>query len=130
MTPGWGAVLEALDAAADEVGEQRLRAAGHRLEHVEMADQSAIDRLAKYSVSVSVQPGFDAAWGQPGGLYEQRLGGRSQTMNPFASFYASGVPIAFGSDSLSPPLSARGRAYEPAWSTATRSKGSRLVPHS
>ena len=101
---GLGAVLEALDAAADEVGEQRLRAAGHRLEHVEMADQSAIDRLAKYSVSVSVQPGFDAAWGQPGGLYEQRLGGRSQTMNPFASFYASGVPIAFGSDSPVTPL--------------------------
>ncbi|WP_420178131.1 amidohydrolase [Paenarthrobacter sp. TA1.8] len=101
---GLGAVLEALDAAADEVGEQRLRSAGHRLEHVEMADQSAIDRLAKYSVSVSVQPGFDAAWGHPGGLYEQRLGGRSQTMNPFASFYASGVPIAFGSDSPVTPL--------------------------
>jgi len=96
---GLAAVLDALDAAAAEVGEQRIRAAGHRLEHVELADQSAIDRLAKYSVTVSVQPGFDAAWGAAGGLYEQRLGSRSAGMNPFASFYSSGVPIAFGSDS-------------------------------
>ncbi|MDI2033955.1 amidohydrolase [Paenarthrobacter nitroguajacolicus] len=101
---GLAAVLDALDAAAAEVGEQRIRAAGHRLEHVEMADQSAIDRLAKYSVTVSVQPGFDAAWGAPGELYEQRLGTRSRTMNPFASFYSSGVPIAFGSDSPVTPL--------------------------
>jgi len=101
---GLGAVLDAFDAAAAEVGEQRIRAAGHRLEHVEMAVQSAIDRLAKYSVSVSVQPVFDALWGAAGGLYEQRLGARSQKMNPFASFYASGVPIAFGSDSPVTPL--------------------------
>lgn len=102
---GLGAALDALDAAATEVGEQRIRAAGHRFEHVEMADQSAIEKLAKYSVTVSVQPGFDAAWGGPGGLYEQRLGDRSQDMNPFASFYANGVPIAFGSDSPVTPLS-------------------------
>ncbi|MDR6987240.1 putative amidohydrolase YtcJ [Paenarthrobacter nitroguajacolicus] len=101
---GLAAVLDALDAAAADVGEQRIRAAGHRLEHVELADQSAIDRLAKYSITVSVQPGFDAAWGTPGGLYERRLGGRSNAMNPFASFYASGVPIAFGSDSPVTPL--------------------------
>ncbi|MFE4195059.1 amidohydrolase [Paenarthrobacter sp. NPDC056912] len=101
---GLGAVLDALDAAAAEVGEQRVRAAGHRLEHVEMADQSAIDRLAKYSVTVSVQPGFDASWGGPGRLYEQRLGDRSHAMNPLAAFYASGVPIAFGSDSPVTPL--------------------------
>jgi predicted amidohydrolase YtcJ len=101
---GLAAVLEALDVAAGEVGEQKIRAAGHRLEHVELADQAAIDKLAKYSVTVSVQPGFDAAWGAPNGLYEQRLGVRTKAMNPFASFYASGVPIAFGSDSPVTPL--------------------------
>lgn len=101
---GLASVLEAFDAAAAEVGEQRIRAAGHRLEHVEMADQSAIDRLARFSVTVSVQPGFDAEWGAAGGLYEQRLGTRSKTMNPFASFYSSGVPIAFGSDTPVTPL--------------------------
>lgn len=101
---GLDAALEALDLAAAEVGEQRLRAAGHRFEHVEMADAAAIARLAKYSVTVSVQPAFDAAWGGPGRLYGQRLGSRSENMNPFASFYSAGVPICFGSDSPVTPL--------------------------
>jgi hypothetical protein len=101
---GLDAALEALEAAAGDVGEQRVRAAGHRFEHVEMADADAIARLAKYSVTVSVQPVFDAAWGSQGGLYEQRLGSRSRGMNPFASFYSAGVPICFGSDTPVTPL--------------------------
>lgn len=101
---GLDAALDALDLAAAEVGEQRVRAAGHRFEHVEMADAGAIARLAKYSVTVSVQPGFDAAWGGAGRLYEERLGHRERSMNPFASFYAAGVPICFGSDSPVTPL--------------------------
>lgn len=101
---GLDAALDALDLAAAEVGEQRIRAAGHRFEHVEMADADAIARLAKYSVTVSVQPGFDSAWGGPGRLYEERLGHRGRSMNPFASFYAAGVPICFGSDSPVTPL--------------------------
>jgi predicted amidohydrolase YtcJ len=101
---GLDAALDALDLAAAEVGEQRIRAAGHRFEHVEMADADAIARLAKYSVTVSVQPGFDSAWGGPGRLYEERLGRRERSMNPFASFYAAGVPICFGSDSPVTPM--------------------------
>lgn len=101
---GLDAALEALDLAAADVGEQRVRAAGHRFEHVEMADAEAIARLARYSVTVSVQPAFDAAWGGPGRLYDQRLGSRSENMNPFASFYSAGVPICFGSDSPVTPL--------------------------
>ncbi|MDQ0075743.1 amidohydrolase [Arthrobacter oryzae] len=102
---GLDAALDALDLAAAEVGEQRVRAAGHRFEHVELADADAIGRLAKYSVTVSVQPGFDAAWGGPGRLYQERLGHRERAMNAFASFYAAGVPICFGSDSPVTPLS-------------------------
>lgn len=101
---GLDAALDALEQAAAEVGEQRIRAAGHRFEHVEMADAEAIARLAKYAVTVSVQPAFDAAWGGPGKLYEQRLGARSQHMNPFGSFYSAGVPVCFGSDSPVTPL--------------------------
>ncbi|MDD1477566.1 amidohydrolase [Arthrobacter sp. H16F315] len=96
---GLDAALEALDLAAADVGEQRVRAASHRLEHVELADADSIRRLAAYSVTVSVQPGFDASWGGGDGLYQQRLGSRRDGMNPFASFYAAGVPICFGSDS-------------------------------
>ncbi|MET3950200.1 amidohydrolase family protein [Arthrobacter sp. UYEF36] len=101
---GLDAALDALDQAAADVGEQKVRAAGHRLEHVELADADAIRRLANYSVTVSAQPGFDAAWGAADGLYQQRLGSRRGGMNPFASFYAAGVPICFGSDSPVTPL--------------------------
>ena len=101
---GLDAALDALDQAAAEVGEQKVRAAGHRLEHVELADAESIRRLANYSVTVSAQPGFDAAWGAADGLYQQRLGSRRGGMNPFASFYAAGVPICFGSDSPVTPL--------------------------
>jgi predicted amidohydrolase YtcJ len=101
---GLDAVLEAFDQAAAEVGDQRIRAAGHRLEHVEMADASAIERLARHSVTVSAQPAFDAAWGAEGRLYEERLGSRRRAMNPFASLYAAGVPVCFGSDSPVTPL--------------------------
>lgn len=101
---GLDAALDALDQAAAEVGEQKVRAAGHRLEHVELADAESIRRLAAYSVTVSAQPGFDAAWGGEDGLYQQRLGSRRVGMNPFASFYAAGVPISFGSDSPVTPL--------------------------
>ena len=101
---GLDAALEALDLAAKDVGEQRVRAAGHRFEHVEMADAAAVARLAHYSVTVSAQPAFDAAWGAPGGLYERRVGERSRSMNPFAAFYSAGVPVCFGSDSPVTPL--------------------------
>ncbi|BAS09011.1 putative amidohydrolase YtcJ [Arthrobacter sp. Hiyo4] len=101
---GLDAALEALELAAAEVGEQRVRAAGHRFEHVEVADPKSVQQLARYSVTVSAQPRFDADWGKEGGMYEQRLGSRSRSMNPFASFYAAGVPICFGSDSPVTPL--------------------------
>jgi len=101
---GLDAALDALDQAAAEVGEQRVRAAGHRFEHVEIADPDAISRLAKYSVTVSAQPAFDASWGGEGSLYQRRLGGRHRGMNPFASFHAAGVPVCFGSDSPVTPL--------------------------
>lgn len=101
---GLKTALDALDLAAAEVGEQRVRAAGHRLEHVEMADAADLARLAKYSITVSAQPAFDAAWGGAGKLYEERLGARSAAMNPFASFYSKGVPVCFGSDSPVTPL--------------------------
>jgi predicted amidohydrolase YtcJ len=101
---GLDAALQALELAAAEVGEQRIRAAGHRFEHVEMVDAAAVETLARYSVTVSAQPAFDAAWGGSGGLYEKRLGERSKSMNPFARLYSAGVPVCFGSDSPVTPL--------------------------
>ncbi|MEX5271319.1 amidohydrolase [Kocuria sabuli] len=103
---GMDTVLEGLDRAAQLVGERALQGAGHRLEHAEMIDPEGIERLARHAVTVSVQPGFDAAWGGPGGLYEQRLGAeRAAAMNPLAAFYRAGVPVALGSDAPVVPLS-------------------------
>ena len=80
-------------------------AARHRLDHVEMIDESLIIEMARLGVTASVQPAFDALWGGDDGLYVQRLGReRAETMNPFAAMARAGVVLAFGSDSPVTPL--------------------------
>jgi predicted amidohydrolase YtcJ len=47
-----------------------------------------------------VQPVFDALWGGPDRMYAQRLGvERALASNPIGAMHATGVPLAFGSDS-------------------------------
>jgi predicted amidohydrolase YtcJ len=47
-----------------------------------------------------MQPGFDALWGGPAGMYARRLGSaRAAALNPLALLASAGVPLAFGSDS-------------------------------
>ncbi|WP_237687329.1 amidohydrolase [Arthrobacter jiangjiafuii] len=91
-------VLAGLRIAADAVGEDRIRASHHRMEHLELADDAAIAELVRYGAVASMQSGFDTAWGGEGGLYEQRLGARSRSMNRFASLLSAGVMVALGSD--------------------------------
>lgn len=99
------AAVQGLRRAAEVVGAPALRAAGHRLEHVEMLDPGDVASLADLSVTASVQPAFDAAWGTPGELYEQRLGSqRSGLMNPFGSLQRAGMPVAFGTDAPVTPV--------------------------
>ena len=94
-----------LALATDAVGEHRVRALTVRAEHAEMADRKVIEKLARHGVVVSAQPGFDAAWGGPEGMYARRLGWeRAEGMNPFAAYGAAGVVLAFGSDSPVIPL--------------------------
>jgi predicted amidohydrolase YtcJ len=99
------AAVHGLKRAAELVGAAALRKARHRLEHVEMIDPDDAQTLADLHVTASVQPAFDAAWGGPGELYEQRLGrARSGRMNPFGSLHRVGVPLAFGTDApVTPP---------------------------
>ncbi|MCC9145441.1 MULTISPECIES: amidohydrolase [unclassified Arthrobacter] len=101
---GMDTAVAGLRLAADAVGEAAVRAAHHRLEHAELTDDAAIAELLRFGVTVSLQPGFDAAWGHPGGLYEQRLGDRSRSMNRMASLLSAGVPVALGSDTPVLPL--------------------------
>jgi predicted amidohydrolase YtcJ len=93
-------VLAGLDAAAAATSPAAVRAARHRLEHLEMVDAPQIARLAELGVVASVQPAFDAAWGGTSGMYATRLGpARAAAMNPFAQLHAAGVTLELGSDS-------------------------------
>jgi predicted amidohydrolase YtcJ len=99
------AAISGLRQAAATLGIQRIRAARHRLEHVEMISDADIATLAALGVVASMQPAFDAAWGKPGELYEQRLGAsRAHGMNRLAALQRSGVPLAFGTDAPVTPL--------------------------
>jgi predicted amidohydrolase YtcJ len=99
------AVVTAFGQAAGRVGPDRLRAARHRIEHVEMISPALVGELASLGVVASVQPAFDAAWGGETGMYAERLGpDRAAGMNPFAAMAAAGVTLAFGSDSPVTPL--------------------------
>jgi predicted amidohydrolase YtcJ len=99
------AAVSGLRRAAETLGAPRIRAARHRLEHVEMITDADIATLAELGVVASMQPAFDAAWGKPGELYEQRLGpSRAQAMNRLGTLERSGVRLAFGTDSPVTPL--------------------------
>lgn len=93
------AVLDGYSAAAQQVGLEALRAARHRVEHVEVPLPEHVQQLAHLGLVASVQPAFDARWGGPEGLYAARLGReRARDSNPLAALAAAGVPLAFGSD--------------------------------
>jgi len=99
------AVVAGLTEAAERVGDDRLRAARHRIEHVEMVSPEAIPVLARLGVVASVQPAFDRLWGGEVGMYAERLGvTRARALNPFAAMAAAGVLLALGSDSPVTPI--------------------------
>ncbi|MDH6520495.1 putative amidohydrolase YtcJ [Streptomyces sp. SAI-135] len=99
------AVVEGVRAAAEKLGLARVRAARHRVEHVEMLTPETIAAFAELGLTASVQPAFDALWGGEDGMYARRLGReRARRLNPFAALLRAGVPLAFGSDSPVTPL--------------------------
>ncbi|WP_157577035.1 amidohydrolase family protein, partial [Saccharomonospora iraqiensis] len=98
-------VLRGLETAEATVGARALAGRGHRLEHVEMVDAEQAATLARYNITASVQPLFDAAWGGTDGMYATRLGpDRAAGLNPLSTLAAAGVPLAFGSDTPVTPL--------------------------
>ncbi|HEX2425154.1 MAG TPA: amidohydrolase family protein [Actinomycetota bacterium] len=96
---------ERVYASLDSRGRRHFRARRHRIEHFELVDPRTIERAAALGLAVSVQPGFDAEWGHPGGLYELALGEeRAARMNPFRSIVGRGIEVGAGSDSPVTPL--------------------------
>lgn len=93
-------VLEGFALAAKSVGVDTVRAGGHRVEHLELIDKAMIARMVEFGVIASVQPVFDALWGGRDRMYAQRLGvERALASNPIGAMHATGVQLAFGSDS-------------------------------
>jgi|AntRauMinimDraft_4_1070384.scaffolds.fasta_scaffold00121_14 hypothetical protein len=93
------AVDTVLDAyEGDAVGESP-GTARHRIEHVELADDEAIDRLAETGVVASAQPNF-LKWAGEDGLYDARLGDRRTETNRYRDMLDAGVHLAFGSDGM------------------------------
>ncbi len=76
------------------------RGSRHRVEHVELATDDHLDRMAEAGIVASCQPNF-LRWARPGGLYDQRLGeARRRRSNRFRDILDAGVALAFGSDSM------------------------------
>ncbi len=99
------AVAAGFDEAAAVLGDDAVRAARHRVEHVEMIDAAGIAIFARLGIVASVQPAFDRLWGGSEGMYAQRLGThRAAGLNPFATMRTAGVVLAFGSDAPVTPL--------------------------
>ncbi|GAA5117154.1 amidohydrolase [Pseudonocardia adelaidensis] len=99
------ALLAGLEEAAAATSPSAVRAASHRVEHLEMVDPAQVRRLAELGVVASVQPLFDAYWGGPHGMYATRLGpARARGMNPFAGLHGAGVVLALGSDAPVTPV--------------------------
>ncbi|HEY4605992.1 MAG TPA: amidohydrolase family protein [Blastococcus sp.] len=121
-----GQVLEAVGAVVDELGAAAVRACRHRLEHLEMLDDAAVQRLHAWGMVASVQPAFDAAWGGDTGMYAERLGlDRAAATNPFADLADAGVALALGSDAPVTPLDPWGGVHA---AVDHRTAGSGLRP--
>lgn len=94
------AVVDALRRTVARFGAPAVAGCGHRLEHLEMVAPEQAADLGAWGVIASMQPGFDARWGGPSGMYARRLGtDRAPRLNPLALLASAGVPLAIGSDS-------------------------------
>lgn len=119
-------LLAGLAAAVRATSAAAVRAAAHRVEHLEMVDAAQARTLAGLAVVAGVQPMFDALWGGPEGMYADRLGPRAAPMNPFAALHAAGVVLALGSDA---PVTPVGPWAAVRAAIEHRTPGSGLRPH-
>jgi predicted amidohydrolase YtcJ len=87
------AVVEAYEDLTDPA-ESR-----HRIEHVELADDDLIERIADSGIVASMQPNF-LKWADEGGLYEARLGDRRTETNRLPAYLDHDAHLAFGSDCM------------------------------
>ena len=92
------------DEAIDETltvleGVPNVATARHRIEHVELATDDHLKRMAEHGIVASMQPNFHQ-WAGEGSLYDERLGERWRETNRLRDVLDAGVPLAFGSDCM------------------------------
>jgi hypothetical protein len=91
--------IKGASLAANQTSEADFKKLRHRLEHAEMLSDTHIATMRTLGISASMQPLFDAWWGNISGMYETRLGERSQRMNRWGSMQSHGTAVCFSSDS-------------------------------
>lgn len=88
-------VISAHEYAAERFGVSKMR---HRIEHAELITEPQMERAAKLGLILCMQPAYEMMWGGKGKMYEQRLGERYLTSNPFREILDHGIRICGGSD--------------------------------
>lgn len=77
----------------------------HQLIHCELCPDELIQEIKASKAIPVMQSAFDLYWGNPDGLYEQRLGlSRAKLMNRFATLIKNQIPICGSSDWYVTPM--------------------------
>lgn len=91
--------VEVVERVAEHAAMAAVRGCRHRLEHGALLSGELAARLARLQMAAILQPSYDPAFGQRGGLYERRLGtDRAALANPIGTVHRAGVTLAFGAD--------------------------------
>jgi hypothetical protein len=72
----------------------------HRLEHLEILGDKAIQKISRLKIIASMQPNFVRRWQNPGGMYEGIIGSEYISMNSFRSLIKARARVVFGSDCM------------------------------
>ena len=92
-------IEEALNAIEAALKEESRKDHRNRIEHCEVLTEDQIIRIKRLGIVASMQPNFAGEWGQPGGMYEQRIGPeRLRRSNPYRRLLDEEIKVAFGSD--------------------------------
>lgn len=78
-----------------------IRKGRHRIEHAEYLLDRQLKKVNDLGLVLSMQPNFPGRWGQPGQLYETRLGPeRYKLLNRFRKIIDEKAKLCFGSDNM------------------------------
>ncbi len=88
--------------AVEKINNPELvRKGRHRIEHAEYLLDEQLKKVNDLGLVLSMQPNFPGRWGQPGQLYETKLGPeRYKLLNRFRKIIDEKTKLCFGSDNM------------------------------